>query len=348
MYKNNTVIIKNRIEWVDIAKGIGIILVIVGHLLPSGSYVRTLIYAFHMPMFFILSGLIYKIPPKNSICKDRLLPTYLLYSSIFVITDLSVRVFWLEEYKVTGFIWEVYETLTFYGINVLWYLATTMICRWILCKLLNSYNCIKIVIMCTIIYFFTAQVGQIYNMDTESKTIIRLLLYYPVLSILRAGNVLIYFSIGYYLKEALNNFHKNYNLFKKTMYSILGISLVGVLSVWCGEVDVHALSYANPYLAIVCGIVGSVAVYLISMAIESMKLIKEYLIFCGKNTILMMVLHEYLFVSRVVAGCLSSVNQEHNINIIILTILVTSVLTFVLRKPLSWVERKMALYFSRV
>ena len=45
-----------RENWVDIAKGIGIILVVMGHaccpVLPHG-----IIYSFHMPFFFFLSGL---------------------------------------------------------------------------------------------------------------------------------------------------------------------------------------------------------------------------------------------------------------------------------------------------
>jgi fucose 4-O-acetylase-like acetyltransferase len=48
-----------RIEWVDTAKGIGILLVILGHtiLLP---FISVPIYAFHMPLFFLLSGLFIK------------------------------------------------------------------------------------------------------------------------------------------------------------------------------------------------------------------------------------------------------------------------------------------------
>ncbi len=45
-----------RIEWVDIAKGIGIILVIFGHSLATGSTLRQLIFSFHMPLFFLLAG----------------------------------------------------------------------------------------------------------------------------------------------------------------------------------------------------------------------------------------------------------------------------------------------------
>ncbi len=60
----------NRIEWVDAAKGMGIILVVYAHvargLNKSGIFdgnafeiVDAIIYSFHMPLFFFLSGIFY-------------------------------------------------------------------------------------------------------------------------------------------------------------------------------------------------------------------------------------------------------------------------------------------------
>jgi acyltransferase len=46
-----------RIAWIDAAKGIGIFLVVLGHTLPSAAKSVAIIYAFHMPLFFFLSGL---------------------------------------------------------------------------------------------------------------------------------------------------------------------------------------------------------------------------------------------------------------------------------------------------
>jgi fucose 4-O-acetylase-like acetyltransferase len=58
-----------RTDWVDYARGIGIILVVYGHLLSSGYHAGldiperffvfsdSIIYGFHMPLFFLLSGL---------------------------------------------------------------------------------------------------------------------------------------------------------------------------------------------------------------------------------------------------------------------------------------------------
>jgi fucose 4-O-acetylase-like acetyltransferase len=44
----------NRIEWIDMAKGYGIICVIIGHITTPG--ITVWIYTFHIPLFFFLSG----------------------------------------------------------------------------------------------------------------------------------------------------------------------------------------------------------------------------------------------------------------------------------------------------
>lgn len=51
------VITTNRIEYIDIAKGLGMILVVVGHCINGKTFPGTWIWSFHMPLFFILSGL---------------------------------------------------------------------------------------------------------------------------------------------------------------------------------------------------------------------------------------------------------------------------------------------------
>lgn len=47
--------ISKRIEWIDVAKGICIVLMVVGHTrLPS--IISNWIWSFHMPFFFFISG----------------------------------------------------------------------------------------------------------------------------------------------------------------------------------------------------------------------------------------------------------------------------------------------------
>ena len=50
-----------RLDYIDIAKGICILLVILGHELTWEDPLRYFIYCFHIPLFFILSGMTMKI-----------------------------------------------------------------------------------------------------------------------------------------------------------------------------------------------------------------------------------------------------------------------------------------------
>ncbi len=59
------------LDWVTIAKGLGIIFVVMGHFIPRGItpeyyiHIKNLIYTFHMPLFFLLAGLLYNYQKYN-------------------------------------------------------------------------------------------------------------------------------------------------------------------------------------------------------------------------------------------------------------------------------------------
>ena len=55
----NKKISTHRIEWIDVAKGLGMLLVVIGHCNPPG-WITAGIFAFHMPLFFVLSGFTYR------------------------------------------------------------------------------------------------------------------------------------------------------------------------------------------------------------------------------------------------------------------------------------------------
>jgi fucose 4-O-acetylase-like acetyltransferase len=85
---NDPVNTSKRIGWVDAAKGIGILLVVLGHN-QINSYVHNihdLIYSFHMPLFFILAGMFLK--PEQSfgtLAKRRFFSTLRPYLLILAV-----------------------------------------------------------------------------------------------------------------------------------------------------------------------------------------------------------------------------------------------------------------------
>lgn len=89
---------RNRIGWVDAAKGLAILLVIVGHTVESGTFTRNIIFSFHIPLFFLLSGYTFR-PSANwadffyRVKKDavRLLVPYVLSGLVIALVKIFYR-----------------------------------------------------------------------------------------------------------------------------------------------------------------------------------------------------------------------------------------------------------------
>ena len=63
----STLVSNKRIEYIDLAKALGIILVIAGHVVSSDTVIKRVIYSFHMPLFFIISGMLLNVREEYSI-----------------------------------------------------------------------------------------------------------------------------------------------------------------------------------------------------------------------------------------------------------------------------------------
>ena len=71
----------------DICKGLAILLMVVGHLLPTFHYLRVWIYSFHMPLFFFLAGMTFKPKPVIVLAKrsaQRLLVPFITCMAVSI------------------------------------------------------------------------------------------------------------------------------------------------------------------------------------------------------------------------------------------------------------------------
>lgn len=96
---------KKRLGYLDIAKALCIILVVVGHFCPSTttalwSKVSAVIYSFHMPLFMFVSGLLFAHSTKKQSYPDfiskkfqRLMIPYFSASAIIIVIKLAVQRF---------------------------------------------------------------------------------------------------------------------------------------------------------------------------------------------------------------------------------------------------------------
>ena len=84
---------KRRLPFLDHSKSIGLLLMIVGHFWTVDAGVRGFIYSFHMPLFFIIAGILYKrLPFGERARKDwrSLILPYLLVNLVCMVIRLAV------------------------------------------------------------------------------------------------------------------------------------------------------------------------------------------------------------------------------------------------------------------
>lgn len=84
---------KKRIDWIDIAKGIAIILMILGHVPGLNHYVKGVIFSFHMPLFMMINGyLIRSYDIKKTFlrsCRTLLLPYMIVCVLLLLISMIK-------------------------------------------------------------------------------------------------------------------------------------------------------------------------------------------------------------------------------------------------------------------
>ena len=153
----------NRIEYLDISKGIGIILVVLGHIVYTNPYVMVWISSFHMPLFFIISGIMLAIKDfdrmdvHNNIRKKAraLVIPYLWFSLAAFLFDIGNVT--LGKIDSHTFLVNIISSVTFYGKSVLWFLIALFLAYtyfFILRRLTGDAFSIFFIILGAIVAYF--------------------------------------------------------------------------------------------------------------------------------------------------------------------------------------------------
>lgn len=277
---------KNRIEYFDVIKGIGIILVILGHMTRFTSFSNKAIYTFHMPLFFLVSGyfISFRDKYKDFVKKKAtqlLLPYFFSCLCVLVIQIIKQVILGktLEQVLQTfgkliySFVYgsgmEYYKPFYIPPIGVLWFLLALFISLITVRKFLEyKYGPVYIVLL--------AYAGYLSSM----------LLWLPF-SVQAGFTVSIFVYIGYLA-------NKNGFLEEKTNPLIvifaLGIWLFGIF--FGKGLYVFFNGYGNGLFSIVVGICGTYIVLLISRFIcKHLNFLTKILVFFGKNSLIVLCFH---------------------------------------------------------
>lgn len=311
-----------RIVWIDIAKGIGIILVVLGHV----NYVSDLdyniirvVYMFHMPLFFFLSGYLYK---KNTDTKglvknkfQQLMVPY--FVSLFVLAPFSPM---LKELYVSSdvtfiMIVEVIGKLLFGGcylydeVGILWFLPVmffTQIVYSVLCNRLKIHN-VHLVILLLLIgaYVLSIRFAKDQLVPLNAHVVM--------------GTLAIY-HIGHMYKKSG---------YKENIIIVTVLALISIASIWFLQDNIFSIRsgyYGYPFFTLFCAIVMILLVKNISEAISRNNILSKLFISLGKESLIIMCFH-MLFMLNVVKYI--SINP---VIVIILTLAITYLLALLLDK----------------
>lgn len=91
---------KKRYGFIDAAKALGILFIVLGHVLKDGDF-RRFIYSFHVPLFFFLSGLTYSTSKSRYDYIKRKFKTLLLPYAVFSMISIAIYQL-LAKYVVDG------------------------------------------------------------------------------------------------------------------------------------------------------------------------------------------------------------------------------------------------------
>lgn len=308
MIENNQLVENNRIAYIDIAKGIGILFVMLGHCLYSEvSPIRLLIYSFHMPLFFVLSGMTYKTCAckklkdtiSNSIRRKKFLfAVYIIFSCVFICRDF-IRWHYEKIFNLKQLIYCIYSTLILDGINVLWFIGTLIsvellydLLRW---KFSDDYkkqftSSLVISLVATLLYL------------TVTPILTNRFILAPMHSVFRPASLLIFFTIGSSLKKLIYKpsiYAKRCNT-TNYIIAVLILIIMGLLGVSNGFVDVHNMIWGHTWI-ISYFVATSLSLDLIwiSRKLESFSIICKFCSYLGKNSLFIMITHNYLGVKDI-------------------------------------------------
>jgi fucose 4-O-acetylase-like acetyltransferase len=277
---------ENRVEWIDVCKGIGIFLVVLGHVYQD-SPTKTWIYSFHMPLFFFLSGYLFD-PNKlayRQFIKRRFLSLVVPYFSFATICYLYWAV--IERYfrpKSMGV--GVYEPILAYlygtrssGMEpnmVLWFLPCLFVTEMLFLFISKSLRRRDLICLALVLFSVNGYWGLYRGFRMPW-------------SIDAAFNAIVFYGIGYLIKENLSEIKiwMKGILRRKIVFAILIFSLGFLISTKNGytTIDHHLNNYLYYYLGALCGI-G--ALVLFSKSIKW----PGFVISWGRNALIILGLHD--------------------------------------------------------
>ena len=302
---------KERVKWVDVLRGIAMFFVIFGHAFVSkDNFIRTYIYSFHMPLFFLISGLTYK---KSELkfkefffkkCKNLLLPY--LFINIFVFIVKLILQYSLGLYNVN-----LLKSLGSFFIGLgkdlpciqSWFLISLFIVEILFYLIQRFAKNEKITVLSVVLLAAAGFILSVFS--------------FSFLQVLHIGASLIgllFFALGYYFTNQIRVIDKFINKKISILVPVVFLPLGFFTAFINGRISMNDNHYNNILLFLISSLLSILSLIIISEKISKFDFLFSYvgkysLFFFGYHGFVLTVFRKYLpiFVSNNVLTFLTAV-----------------------------------------
>jgi acyltransferase len=275
-----------RIKFIDLAKGIGIFLVVMGHSMEPRS---AFIYSFHMPLFFLLSGYFYRYESfKTTLLGkiNRLLIPFYFFSVLSWCIYLLKIVYISDKDGIISYIMSFGQIII--GLNPdvgnvpLWFLPclfSTSLLYWGIQKLTTHpvYSSIFVFILSLIGYY--AYSLNLENLPFRPEVACSAIVFYHLGYCTnkynftdRLRNISIY---GFLVLICLLPFIQTFLIYLNTLYS------------HSHRVNMYSNTLGNYFIFYICALVGIIHIIALSLKINKINIVNWY----GKNSLIILAIH---------------------------------------------------------
>ncbi len=282
-----------RSDGIDYAKGIGILLVVLGHmqLLGCGETFRTLtniIYSFHMPLFFFVSGLtlekkyLSRTPCRSDIKKlaKRLLIPYFSWSAVYILLKCVIA----GEGILRIIKRNSAAVLTFRGIAPLWFLSALFMAEVLVILLVYKLGMNKL-------YLLAFSGSMTIALGSAVQVFYGVFRYYvrlPIIAFYRLFPCIFFVTLGCVMSGTFTC-ARTENLRRKSALLAVSAAVFAAVNILLpSAANLYKMKFDNTAAFIITGMAGSI------MIVSLCTLLPENILplkFLGRNSMLIMVLH---------------------------------------------------------
>ncbi len=257
-----------RLSYLDLGKGLAIVLVVLGHIYAENP-IKIWLYSFHLPLFFFISGCLLTLGTTRSIktviqnrLKSLMLP-YALFS--FVLFSLwAIKEF--RKVSLETVIMKIINILSLQGIEALWFLPCLFISEILFLIIIRNIKSKTIIFLILLVFSVIPFVAKDY---------------YNFKLFMRVFIATAFLGIGYYTFSYIKS--RSFNIL--VPISLLAINII--LGACNGLVDLYSLQLGNYILYFASAVSGILSILLFFKYIGNIKAIS----FLGVNSLIIMCTH---------------------------------------------------------